>query len=114
MSVGIETFFTFEIKPGEKYKVGVPLESIARINQISVSSFPSEGRVIVYAYQPCSNTKVAIASLTMNREETIPMNLVFNSCDSLVFSTEGDAISVTISGSVTNTGKLSINKVADF
>lgn len=109
--IPIPSFAALVVRPGERVRVALR-ESVWCVTSASLApdDAPAGGRVVLYAATVGEDGRVgeriAIAPLTVGRCEVASLDYAINSYAPVVFSTEGAAVAVTVSGYTTSAEQL--------
>lgn len=116
----IPSFYSFNIKPNEKFRVVCPVDTHFAASAISIlpdENTPENGRIVLWADAPVSNKDtlqtIALASLRVGTAEVVKVDFVCDCFTPMVFYTKGDALTVTVSGSTSGFDPIQIEKVEE-
>ena len=111
------SFSSVTINPGESVKVSVP-DGVWFVSSVSLDfgdgiSNQIGDRVVLFASKDGekSGEKIALAPLTVGKYEVAQCDYEFDSSESVIFSTTGAKIPVTINGHTAPAIKLIVEKV---
>ncbi|EAY06709.1 hypothetical protein TVAG_211610 [Trichomonas vaginalis G3] len=116
----IPSFYSFNIKPNEKYNVVAPVDTSFSASTISIlpdENTPENGRIVLWVDAPVASKEqiqsVAVASLRVGTAEVVKVDFVVDCLTPITFYTKGDNITVTVSGYATGFDPLQVTKVEE-
>lgn len=116
----IPSFYSFNIKPNEKYNVVAPVDTSFSASTISIlpdENTPENGRIVLWVDAPVASKEqiqsVAVASLRVGTAEVVKVDFVVDCFTPITFYTKGDNITVTVSGYATGFDPLQVTKVEE-
>lgn len=115
--VELECFASVVVAPNTIVTVEVPEYESWVINSVSITpadDLPATGRVVLYASTFTNageaTEKVALAPLRLGTCEVTQVSYVINCVTKIEFTTQGAAVSVTVSGTMTSSEQLLVSK----
>ena len=116
----IPSFYSFNIKPNEKYNIVAPVDTSFSASTISIlpdENTPENGRIVLWVDAPVASKEqiqsVAVASLRVGTAEVVKVDFVVDCFTPITFYTKGDNITVTVSGYATGFDPLQVTKVEE-